>query len=174
MHLRAQIKDPNFLRLYDHWQSIRMERPVPLRADIDPTAIGRSLRYVWLYEYLDEEDTYRCRLAGEHIQEAFKRSMSGLLINQIYSPDIAALVRGYWDKMRNARAIVHGESISPAKDDNTYLRSQRLMLPLASEDGAIRHIFGMTRYDFDTFDFDISTGIDGSHLDIIPCADLED
>lgn len=173
MELRPLLDNPSFLRFYDHWLAIRNGRTVPLRSHIDPVEIGPELKFVWLYDYLDGERNYRCRLAGEHIQDAFKRRLSGLMVDQIYTPEIAATVMGYWDTIREMPAVVYGESVSPT-ENHTQVRSTRLMLPLADEAGMVRQIFGMTQYDFDTADHDLPETIDGSDLRVIPCAELGD
>lgn len=174
MQLRPLLKNPNFVRFYDHWLAIRQDNPVPSRSHVDPIAIGPALQYVWLYEYLPEQRNYRCRLAGEHIQDTFKNNMSGLMVDQIYRPDMAAVVMGYWNQIRETPAVIFGESVSPGKNPNRPLRSHRLILPLTGKDGTISQIFGITRYEFDTYNFDFNKGIDGSKLQVIPCAELED
>lgn len=174
MHLKPLMDDPDFSRIFDHWLSIRNGGSVPLRRDLDPSAIGPALPFVWLYDYLEEDGTYRCRLAGDHIREAFKHRMSGMLVDEIYTPDVAKIVRGYWDQIRNGPAVVFGVSKSPGRQSGGYLKSKRLMLPLAGDDGTIRQVFGITRYDFDSPDYDINKGVDGSELHVIACSDLDD
>lgn len=174
MQLLPLLNNTAFQRFYNHWLSIRQGRTVPLHNHVDPVAIGPALKYVWLYEYIPDQQNYRCRLAGEHIQETFKRKMSGLMVDQIYRPDVAEVVKGFWEQIRRTPAVVFGDSVSPGNDQNRLLRSKRLMLPLADGTGAVTRIFGITCYDFDTHNFDFNKAIDGSELQIIPCAGLED
>ncbi|RED53596.1 PAS domain-containing protein [Aestuariispira insulae] len=146
---------------------------VPLRSQLDPVVIGPDLKYVWLYDYLPVDDNYRCRLAGEHIQDTHRKRLADLLIDEIYTPDIAAFVKGYWDTVRDKPAVIYGTAVSPG--GGRILRSERLMLPLGDSEGAVRQILGMSIYDFES-EVDAEHGphnIDDHDLQVFDCKDLQ-
>lgn len=168
--LVEKINHPSLRRFLEHWLEIRGDRLVPLRSQLDPVVIGPDLKFVWLYDYLPAEDSYRCRLAGEHIQDTHKRRLADLLIDEIYAPDVAAFVKGYWDTVRDKPAVIYGTAKRDA--DQSALQSERLMLPLCDLEGEVRQIFGMSIYDFDKEVDDHIHRIDDHDLKVFDVRDL--
>ena len=150
---------------------IRGKELVPLRSQLDPVVIGPDLKYVWLYDYLPAEDSYKCRLAGEHIQDSHKRRLADLLIDEIYSPDVAAFVKGYWDTVRDKPAVIYGTA--KREGDHSILQSERIMLPLCDMEGDVRQILGMSIYDFDKELDDHIHRIDDHELMVFDVRELE-
>jgi hypothetical protein len=60
---REQLGDPDLMRFYDLWVSLRGERPMPSRKDLDPLQIGPEfLPNLMLIDVLREPRRYRYRL----------------------------------------------------------------------------------------------------------------
>ena len=69
---------------------------IPLRKDIDPAEITALLPFVYLMELEDEPAVFRCRLAGTQLREAGGQEVTGRLLEEIYSPEMAAGVAAYY------------------------------------------------------------------------------
>lgn len=45
-------RDPYLRALYEYWNALRGDRPMPQRADIDPAAIPKLLPHIMMYNVL--------------------------------------------------------------------------------------------------------------------------
>ena len=109
---------------------------------------------------------------GEHIQDTHRRRLAELLIDEIYTPDVAAFVKGYWDTVREKPAVIYGTAMSPG--GGRFLRSERLMLPLGDAEGVVRQILGMSIYDFesDIMGDEVQHRIDDHDLHVFDCGGI--
>jgi hypothetical protein len=60
-------RDADLRTLYEYWDTVRGDRPMPRRADIDPSEIPRLLPYVIMYNALPGGGGYTIRLVGEEV-----------------------------------------------------------------------------------------------------------
>lgn len=118
---------------------------MPKRSAIDPTAIGPILAGVWMCDYLPDSRSFRMRLAGEDINRLYGRNVTNCTFEEIISP---ALLN---DLLQRYRRVVEDPSIMHCTG-HIYLASdrsevgERLVLPLADENGAVRHAIGTSVY----------------------------
>ena len=62
----AEPADPNLRVLYEYWDGLRGDRPMPRRAEIEPAKIPKLLPYIVMYTVLPGGG-YTIRLVGEEI-----------------------------------------------------------------------------------------------------------
>jgi hypothetical protein len=115
------------------WKAARGSRRMPAFRDIDATAIGRHLRYVWAWRYDRESDSFTGRLAGEEIDRAFGKSLRGMAMNVFYEPDVFGLVFPRHRRVVTEPSFFHGTGMVFARMGYT-MEGERIGLPL-SEDG---------------------------------------
>jgi hypothetical protein len=141
----AHVKDERLRRLLRHWLECRGGGLAPKRSVIDPTAIGPILSSVWMCDYLPDERRFRMRLAGEDINRVYGRNVTQCTFEEIITPALLP------DLMRRYRRVVEEPAIMHCAG-NIYLASdrsdvgERLVLPLADDSGAIRHVIGASVY----------------------------
>ena len=127
------------------WQAARGTRRMPAFRDIDPTEIGRHLRYVWSWKYDRTADSFTGRLAGEEIDRAFGKSLRGMKMTAFYTPDVYATVFPRHRRVVTEPAFFHGAGMVFARQ-GFATAGERIGLPL-SEDGEVGDgIIGATYY----------------------------
>jgi hypothetical protein len=141
----AHVRDERLRRLLRHWLERRGDGLAPRRSAIDPTAIGPILASVWMCDYLPADRRFRMRLAGEDINRLFGRNITQCMFEEIIAPPLLAEVIRRYRRVVDEPAIMHC-------DGHIYLASnrseigERLVLPLADDSGAIRHVIGASVY----------------------------
>jgi hypothetical protein len=120
-------------QLYRYWLSKLDDRPLPSRADIDPTEIPHLLRYIVLIDVEHEPLRLRFRLVGTHITDAVGRDSTGRFFDEVYEGDIlTGLLHQYGGTIDAKRPARHfSRAIFAGKD---YRHYESAHLPL-SEDG---------------------------------------
>lgn len=66
-----------------YWESIRNEKKLPGRPDLDPGDIPAMLPFVFLVDVLDREDDFRYRLVGTDIVRNTKKDFTGAKLSEI-------------------------------------------------------------------------------------------
>lgn len=84
--LPAEIRHPNLVRLYRHWETVRGTRLMPSRAEFDPLALPDLLGNLLLIDVLREPLRYRYRLIGSRLTERVGRDMTGRFFDEVPEP----------------------------------------------------------------------------------------
>ncbi|MEC9347221.1 MAG: PAS domain-containing protein [Pseudomonadota bacterium] len=131
------------LPLVEHWTSRARDGKVPLRAEIDPSAIVSLLPYVYVCER-DAEGTLRYRLAGEHVQGIFGQSLRGRTLDDFVKDPQARVRTGRTFAAvldRHCMAIGFGRVYRCV---DRVIVGTRLVLPLRSGAGDPDTLIGVT------------------------------
>lgn len=118
---------------------------MPKRSAIDPTAIGPILSSVWMCDYLPDGRRLRMRLVGEDINRLYGRNVTNCMFEEIIAPGLLPELMQRYRRVVEEPAIMHNAG-------NIYLASdrsevgERLVLPLADDSGAVRHVIGASVY----------------------------
>jgi hypothetical protein len=127
------------------WLSAYKPRRLPSRTEIDLNAIRHALPYVWLIEYLPDEDAFQYRLAGEHVNEVFGYSLRGKRLRDVIEPSMLEIVRGRFLHALNTPGAVHAVGRVYMRVGG-YREGERLILPLSDDGVNGTHLFGVTDY----------------------------
>jgi hypothetical protein len=127
--------------LIDYWRSRRGGRPVPARADIEPSGFVALAPQVFIAERCAGRDV-RFRLAGETIVELHGRPLGGESLLGLWRTDqrgrLAALL---------GSALMAGEPLVICAESVTAqafrLRLEVLFAPLSGADGRIDRFLGL-------------------------------
>ena len=84
--LPDEIRHPNLVTLYHHWDHARAGRAMPSRADVDPLALPKLLGNLILIDVLHDPLRFRYRLIGTHLTERIRRDMTGKFFDDIPEP----------------------------------------------------------------------------------------
>jgi hypothetical protein len=118
---------------------------LPSRKEIDLKAIQHALPYVWLIEYLPDEDGFRYRLAGEHVNEVFGYSLRGKRLRDMIEPHMAEIVQARFKHVLNTPGVVYAVGRVYMRVGG-YREGERLILPLSDDGVNGTHLFGVTDY----------------------------
>jgi len=84
--LPDEIRHPNLVQLYRHWDGVRRGRLMPARADVDPVSMPQLLGNLLLIDVLREPLRFRYRLIGTRLTERIKRDMTGKFFDDVPEP----------------------------------------------------------------------------------------
>jgi hypothetical protein len=132
--LREELHDPDLVRFYDLWASLRGGRSMPSRKDLDPLHIPPSfLPNLMLIDVLNGPRRYRYRLVGTHIVTASGEDRTGRIFESVgffkTHPDV---VKEYDTVVDTAQPLHSLEPFTNFHSGATY-DVDRLLLPLSSD-----------------------------------------
>lgn len=169
---RQRVPDasPKIHSFLGAWLDARGDALVPRRKSFSPMTIPTLLRFVWIYEFDPKRQDFVCRLAGESVNEAWGGSIRGRTIREIVGKIDYPVLRSRWDIIIGEPAIQYGAVEERLSSQETW-QAERLLLPMASGDGAINVMLGISLYS-------LPRGVPEGKQDIpefvirIPCAEL--
>jgi len=143
----AEIADADMRDIYDYWCGLRRAANRPRCEDFDVLEVPRHLLpNVYYLEYLIDEDDFLQRVLGTQIEQNIGLSMTGKLVSELDATGSGNLVA-------TLRFVV--ETGKPCLSQGPYygLDTQgktvrRISLPLF-RDGAVRIVFGVSKFEFD-------------------------
>lgn len=139
---RAALCAPELIQLFDYWQALRGDRPMPRWSDIRPEQIAPVLPRIWAWR-LVEGDALHLRLVGEKILEVMQRNVRGKAPEDLYPAAEAATIRARLLKVARLPACSYtiGDIFDGAEKVGT---GERLALPY-SDAGDARGIIGASK-----------------------------
>lgn len=143
----GELPAPKLRRLVALWHAARGGAAGPPRKSaIDAIDLGKAglLPQVWLVaRQPDGRLVYR--LAGEDINAVFGRSIAGCTLEELLDPDEAAVITARWHRVLNELVAMHTVGDVYSETGSLY-RGERVVLPLADDDGTPRFLIGATDY----------------------------
>lgn len=119
---------------------------VPALREIDPLRIGPALAHAWIVD-ATTDGRFRFRLAGEMLAEWYGNSLRDRFLEDVINPtslpDTAALARAVLEQPMAA----YQQLTARIADRSEPVRCARVALPLAGNDGRIRHILGASSFE---------------------------
>jgi hypothetical protein len=120
-------------QLHDYWQRKRGVRPMPARADIDPSEIKPLLPYVIIADVFTDPVRVRYRLAGTAICDAFGCNIAGRWLDELDVNGGVAFWIEQYGRMIASRAPIFGRACGTAAGVELF-RADWAIFPL-SRDG---------------------------------------
>lgn len=128
-------------QLHKYWVSKLDGRPMPRRADIEPTEIPRLLQHVVLVDVVPEPLRFHFRLIGTHITQAVDRDCTGRFFQEVYDGQIFhKMVRLYSAAVLAKKPVRHMNTAIHAGKD--YRHYESLHMPLSEDGETVNMIFG--------------------------------
>ncbi|MBT7760860.1 MAG: PAS domain-containing protein [Rhodospirillaceae bacterium] len=141
------IKNEGLRKLLVYWLDLRNGASVPKRSQLDPIAIPWALAEIWLMQLDHDVGRFRFRLAGESVQTIFEQNLSGKTHQNLLDEEVAGIVEGKLTRVCSEPAICH--EVGPIyTNTNRPGDGERLIMPLATDDGRNEFILGCTFYDW--------------------------
>ena len=134
--------DTDIRAIYEYWDQLRDGRPMPARADIDPTAIPKLLPYLFMYNVLPDGTGFTIRLVGEELIHSAGSNPVGQAAGSTMTPQgaemivkiLCAVVEEQAPKFRAGRMYWHPK--------RPYRHFEACLLPLSSDGQTVDIIFG--------------------------------
>lgn len=132
----AAPADPILVRLVEYWESKRAGRPMPSRADIDPTELGSLVYNVMLYDVVEPGRLYRIRLVGQAIVDFVGVNNTGKLASDTLPPVAAQRMTEILTSVVTKRTPRFRAGYAYWHQGKSYRKFEACFLPL-SPDGRI-------------------------------------
>lgn len=131
----SALSHPEHTWLYDYWRQRRPSGGLPGRKDIDPVDFPHLLSRLAVIEVEPQDDgvRYRYRLAGTEIVRRAGRDPTGKYFHDLYEGDYLQSAQALYDGLRQTAEPHFSQRVFPIGDGESYLRYDRLILPLASD-----------------------------------------
>jgi hypothetical protein len=142
------VRSPRLKQLIAYWFDRRSEAAVTKRSAIDPLDFPALLPRIFLYDYDPVARRFVLRLAGEEIRNLLPNSTPGTPIEQIMPAAELDNVLARYGRVCEEPAIMHAAGRVFLKLGGSGV-GERVVLPLAGEDGKVRQMIGATIYDID-------------------------
>lgn len=141
----ASIVSPDLRCVALHWNAARGTRRMPSWRDLRPAAIAPQLPLVWCYSHDAENDDFVGRLAGDVIARLFERPFKGIRMTQLQPKIDVSFLLG------RSRQVVSKPALFRSNGDVFHMPDchgygERIIMPLAEQDGRADGIFGATQY----------------------------
>lgn len=137
--------DPRLLTFFDAWRLARSDAVVPNKRDFDPSQIPALLRFTWLYRDDPAAGDFVCQLAGEEVNRAWGHPIKGMTLRQVVGDEDYPVVHRRWRTIVDTPLIQYGAKEEKLSSQDLW-RAERLLMPLASVDGRVDHVIGVSLY----------------------------
>lgn len=144
----AQLTHPHHRQMFAYWQGKFVGSLPPSRAAIDPLEIPTDiLPWLILYTVYWDENRPRMqfRLVGTGVVQRYNRDSTGKYFEDVYdSPTLARQMAAFSEVACNCRPA-YAQLRLPIPDRD-FIPYERLLLPLAGEDGRVENILAVMAF----------------------------
>jgi hypothetical protein len=135
------MTSPILHALRDHWLSLKGDRAMPARADIDPTHIPALLRHLVLVDVMGAPPVFRYRLIGTAVTRIANRDATGRVLDEsLYGANTDRVLRTYRETVADKSPKAVREIVQFV--DKDWIKIEVLLMPLSSNGGTIDMIIG--------------------------------
>lgn len=136
------MKHPAIAQIDGYWETLRGDRQVPLRAEVDPRGIDQALENAFILERIAPK-VARFRLAGMHLNELMGMEVRGMPITAMFEPadraSVTALLEHVFEEPAKVRLRLES---APGSWTQTGPVGELILLPLRSDLGDISRALG--------------------------------
>jgi hypothetical protein len=131
----------NTERLIDYWRGLRVDRPTPSRADVDPAGFVAVAPRTFIASR-DARGEFELRLAGEMLIDLHGRQLRGEKVVRLWRPLHRQRLAGLLEAALAAGEplVISAEAWGP---ETVHLRLEVLFLPLAGPRGIADRFLGL-------------------------------
>ena len=132
----AEPVDPNLRTLYEYWDALRGDRPMPRRAEIEPAKIPKLLPYIVMYTVLPGGG-YTVRLVGEEIVNFTGGNATGRPSGSSLPLRAAEMLNKILDAVVTERLPKFRAGKAHWQPDKSYRDFEACFLPLSADGKAV-------------------------------------
>jgi len=124
-------RDPDLRALYEYWNTVRGDRSMPQRADIDPTTIPKLLPCILMYT-VAPGGGYTIRLVGEEVVSFVGQNATGHPAGSALPPRAAEILIKVLDEVTMERVPKFRAGKAHWQPDKSYRDFEACFLPLSA------------------------------------------
>ena len=130
-------------RLLEWWDKTRAARPMPTRAELDPSELKAILPHLLLVDVIEAPGeaggggarSYRYRLSGTEVDSRFGLKLTGLTLEELpIGPEARDAIRQQYETAIAERRPIFCRH-NMAVNDERYVEYDRVVMPLADATG---------------------------------------
>ncbi|WP_134725847.1 PAS domain-containing protein [Paracoccus luteus] len=125
----------------DYWQSLRVGRAIPGRADVEPRGLRRTLDFAFILERV-APGAARFRLAGRHLVDLMGMEVRGMPLCAFVAPSSRGRLSDVLETVFKGPQIVEMTLSADAGYGRPALAGRMLLLPLRSDLGDVTRALG--------------------------------
>jgi hypothetical protein len=133
----GEPRDPDLHALYEYWNTLRGDRPMPKRTDIDPVDIPKLLPYIVMYTVLPDGGGYTIRLVGEEIVSFIGHNATGHPAGSAIPARAAEILIKILDAVVAERVPKFRAGKAHWQPDKSYRDFEACFLPLSANGEAV-------------------------------------
>ena len=139
--VRAERAQPELARLEDYWETIRGNRLMPTRADVDPRDLTGLLSYTFVLERI-APGLAKFRVAGSHLTDLLGMEARGMPISAIFEPAARADLSDALEAVFSDPSVVQMSLDCRGGLARPALTGGMIMMPLRATDGTSTRALG--------------------------------
>jgi hypothetical protein len=130
-----RVEQPRLKVVLDHWHTVRGQRPMPARRDIDPQELKGALGIVMIARLDPIHDDFRFSLFGTEIAQAQRADFTNKLARDLKPHDFGLVISDSYRQVRQSGRPYYGRlSLALEREMVSY---HRLVLPLGADDATV-------------------------------------
>ena len=141
----SEPRDPYLCTLYEYWNALRGDRPMPRRAEIEPGKIPKLLPYIVMYTVLPGGG-YTIRLVGEEIVSFAGRNATGHPAGSTMPPRAAEILSEILNAVVTERVPMFRAGKAHWQPDKSHRDFEACFLPLSASGEAVEIILCGIRF----------------------------
>jgi hypothetical protein len=129
-----------------YWSRLRGERPMPRRADFDPTEIYSSLPYLSVMQYQHEPYRVQFRLVGNEVARLYGRNVQGRFLDEMeWAPQDMIDTSHIYERLYKDAAPLFGLSYTnfQSKADRVF---EWAVFPMSEDGERVTHAISIDDY----------------------------
>lgn len=143
---RQKRRHPALVQIEGYWESLRGDRLVPDRSEVDPRGLTGALEHAFVLERI-APGLARFRVAGMHLSDLMGLEVRGMPVSAIFTPDARPKLATALEATFNEPAQVWMRLEGEDGIGRSPLQGEMLILPLRSDGGEVTRALGCIAMD---------------------------
>lgn len=156
-NLFARNIRPEITGLARYAMDLAGEEELPRRSRFDPQRIWAICDYVYVFDYLRDQNDYRCSYSGARMPALFGYEFKDVRLSEFPDPDLVAAMKRTYDRVIETHSplFMRARYAWPEKK-SIYI--ERLLIPMADDSGQMSAICGISIPEIADVDIEMYTG----------------
>lgn len=135
------VPHPVLGKLEQHWQSLRQDGPIPLRDNVDPSAINTALPWTFILQRV-APGVARMRVAGQKLHEVLGMDPRGMPLSAFFGADDRSTLAVHLEMAFTDPALIALPLYAPSTLLRKQVNGQILLMPLLDAKGDVSRLLG--------------------------------
>lgn len=141
LDFQDRMKHPQLQEIEAYWEGLRFGRTMPVRSEVDPRGLSRSLENTFILERV-APGVVRFRVAGQHLYSQIGMELRGMPLSALVDHDDRAGLAQAVEEVFSAPARLRLSLSAQRGIGRPSLQAQMLVLPLRDDQGLVSRALG--------------------------------